>query len=194
MSQSWQFKRNTIYRWNFGRAGLRAIFWEPLFHVMVVKNMCCKKPGANWRLGGNFVGCSNRPVKQRGRQKEATGKRVEVKMSPNPRDGCFQKQWYPQIIHFNRVFHYFHHPFSGYPYCRKPPDDWSARNHKSGMARVGPGGPADPVRSGSGFSSAGRAVAGCMRSIGNFLPSKVRRLIFCSLWGWKLKQCSFCCA
>ncbi len=20
--------------------------------------------------------------------------------------GCFQKQWYPQIIHFNRVFHY----------------------------------------------------------------------------------------
>ena len=27
--------------------------------------------------------------------------------------GCFQKQWYPQIIHFNRVFHYFHHPFWG---------------------------------------------------------------------------------
>ena len=26
---------------------------------------------------------------------------------------CFQKYWYPQIIHFNRFFHYFHHPFSG---------------------------------------------------------------------------------
>ena len=25
----------------------------------------------------------------------------------------FPKQWYPQIIHFNRVFHYFHHPFWG---------------------------------------------------------------------------------
>ncbi len=23
-----------------------------------------------------------------------------------PTFGCFQKQWYPQIIHFNRVFHY----------------------------------------------------------------------------------------
>ena len=27
---------------------------------------------------------------------------------------CFQKLWYPQIIHFNRVFHYFHHPFWGF--------------------------------------------------------------------------------
>ena len=26
----------------------------------------------------------------------------------------FQKYWYPQIIHFNRVFHYFHHPFWGF--------------------------------------------------------------------------------
>ena len=25
--------------------------------------------------------------------------------------GCFQKKWYPQIINFNRAFHYFHHPF-----------------------------------------------------------------------------------
>ena len=30
------------------------------------------------------------------------------------------KWWYPQIIHFNRIFHYFHHPFWGfYPYFRK---------------------------------------------------------------------------
>ena len=27
--------------------------------------------------------------------------------------GCFQKYGYPQIIHFNRVFHYFYHPFWG---------------------------------------------------------------------------------
>ena len=27
--------------------------------------------------------------------------------------GGFLKWWYPQIIHFNRVFHYFHHPFWG---------------------------------------------------------------------------------
>ena len=29
--------------------------------------------------------------------------------------GCFLTWWYPQIIHFNRVFHYFHHPFRGTP-------------------------------------------------------------------------------
>ena len=34
--------------------------------------------------------------------------------------GCFQKEWYPQIIHFNRVFH--HKPsILGYPYFRKHP-------------------------------------------------------------------------
>ena len=34
--------------------------------------------------------------------------------------GCFQKYWYPQIIHFNRVFHY--KPSSlGYPYFWKHP-------------------------------------------------------------------------
>ena len=27
--------------------------------------------------------------------------------------GCFRKSWYPQIINFNRVFHYVHHPFWG---------------------------------------------------------------------------------
>ena len=39
--------------------------------------------------------------------------------------GCFRKLWYPQIsqiIHFNRVFDYFHHPFWGiYPYFWKHP-------------------------------------------------------------------------
>ena len=32
--------------------------------------------------------------------------------------GCFQKQWYPQIIHFNRVFHY-KPSILGYPYFWK---------------------------------------------------------------------------
>ena len=32
--------------------------------------------------------------------------------------GCFQKSWYPQIIHFNRVFHY-KPSILGYPYFWK---------------------------------------------------------------------------
>ena len=39
-------------------------------------------------------------------------------------NGGFLKWWYPQIIHFNRVFHYFHHPFWGFsPYFWKHPND-----------------------------------------------------------------------
>ena len=34
--------------------------------------------------------------------------------------GCFQKLWYPQIIHFNRVFHY-KPSILGYPYFWKHP-------------------------------------------------------------------------
>ena len=34
--------------------------------------------------------------------------------------GCFQKSWYPQIIHFNRVFHY-KPSILGYPYIWNPP-------------------------------------------------------------------------
>ena len=34
--------------------------------------------------------------------------------------GGFQKYWYPQIIHFNRVFHY-KPSILGYPYFRKHP-------------------------------------------------------------------------
>lgn len=57
---------------------------EPLFQLMVVKNFAAKKQGANWRLGGNFVGCSNRPVKMV--KAKRRGKRGGVKMYPNPRD------------------------------------------------------------------------------------------------------------
>ena len=41
--------------------------------------------------------------------------------------GCFQKWWYPQIIHFNRVFHY-KPSILGYPYFRKHP--YLYRNHQ----------------------------------------------------------------
>ena len=34
--------------------------------------------------------------------------------------GCFRKYWYPQIIHFNRVFHY-KPSILGYPYFWKHP-------------------------------------------------------------------------
>ena len=38
----------------------------------------------------------------------------------------FPKDWgYPQIIHFNRVFHYFHHPFWDIPIFWKHPILWS---------------------------------------------------------------------
>ena len=39
------------------------------------------------------------------------------------RDGCFQKYGYPQIIHFNRVFHY-KPSILGYPYFWKHPHRW----------------------------------------------------------------------
>ena len=38
-----------------------------------------------------------------------------------PENGCFQKSWYPQIIHFNRVFHY-KPSILGYPYFWKHPN------------------------------------------------------------------------
>ena len=43
---------------------------------------------------------------------------TETEESPH---GCFLKWWYPQIIHFNRVFHHFHHPFWDTPIFRKHP-------------------------------------------------------------------------
>ena len=43
----------------------------------------------------------------------------------HPLYGCFRKWWYPQIIHFNRVFHYKpsilgYHYFWKHPYYPKP--------------------------------------------------------------------------
>ena len=34
--------------------------------------------------------------------------------------GCFRKWWYPQIIHFNKVFHDKNHPFWGTPILETP--------------------------------------------------------------------------
>ena len=39
-------------------------------------------------------------------------------------NGCFQKSWYPQIIHFNRVFHY-KPSILGYPYFWKHPNQYN---------------------------------------------------------------------
>ena len=43
--------------------------------------------------------------------------------------GCFLKWWYPQIIHFNKVFHY-KPSILGYPYFRKPPQGETPSNLK----------------------------------------------------------------
>ena len=37
--------------------------------------------------------------------------------------GCFLKWWYPQIIHFHRVFHYKPSILGAHPYFRNPPYD-----------------------------------------------------------------------
>ena len=46
--------------------------------------------------------------------------------------------WYPQIIHFNRVFHYFHHPFWGVyqptPFCWV--DTLTCRSHARSHALI----------------------------------------------------------
>ena len=61
--------------------------------------------------------------------------------SKDPPNGCFQKWWYPQIIHFNRVFHYFHHPFWGcFPVFWKilqiPPEVWCLIGSLWGPANI----------------------------------------------------------
>ena len=62
--QSWQFKNTLDYLPDgfFGRTGCVRFLLGTTFSGDGGQKLCCKKPGANWRLGGNFVGCSNRPV------------------------------------------------------------------------------------------------------------------------------------
>ena len=49
--------------------------------------------------------------------KNITNQKTHPRKSPF---GCFRKWWYPQIIHFNRVFHY-KPSILGYPYFWKHP-------------------------------------------------------------------------
>ena len=52
--------------------------------------------------------------------------------------GCFLKWWYPQIIHFNRVFHYIHHPFWGpTPIFWKHPYDGMSTGKKNSPTALG---------------------------------------------------------
>ena len=46
-----------------------------------------------------------------------SGSRLGLLVWVFPKIGVFP----PQIIHFDRDFHYFHHPFLGYPYFWKHP-------------------------------------------------------------------------
>ena len=71
---------------------------------------CWRSEPRPWRLAtGNIC---NRQL----------GSFFEVKMNKYLHQfGCFLKWWYPQIIHFNRIIHYFHHPFWGTPYFWKHP-------------------------------------------------------------------------
>ena len=52
---------------------------------------------------------------------EAVGELLSFK-SPEEMDVSENGGFSPQIIHFNSVFHYFHHPFFGYPYFWKHPN------------------------------------------------------------------------
>ena len=64
--------------------------------------------------------------------------------------GCFQKEWYPQIIHFNRVFHY-KPSILGYPYFWKHPYGFCKCQHFF----TGPKGCRDPNSFGSGSPRGG---------------------------------------
>ena len=42
----------------------------------------------------------------------------------------------PQIIHFNRVFHYFHHPFWGTPILETPKSSFQSWSHLKNSSRL----------------------------------------------------------
>ena len=52
--------------------------------------------------------------------------KVHLTKGYDPPSRGFLKWWYPQIIHFNRVFHY-KPSILGYPYFRKPPSRVTCR-------------------------------------------------------------------
>ena len=73
------------------------IFRSPLF-VSAQRLMFC---GATRQMALSTLRFHNLAI---------TSERCHIGVS-NPKIGGFT----PQIIHFNRVFHYFHHPFWGFP-------------------------------------------------------------------------------
>jgi len=68
----------------------------------------------SWSRGFSII-LSNAQFWKRKRPR-VTGRHSEKLVAlPAIEHGGFLKWWYPQIIHLNRVFHYFHHPFWGAP-------------------------------------------------------------------------------
>ena len=56
-------------------------------------------------------------------------------LSSSPTNGCFLQWWYPQIIHSNRFFHYFHHPFWGIHIFWKHPNPLNNQGFRSLLNR-----------------------------------------------------------
>ena len=50
-------------------------------------------------------------------------------------NGCFQKDWYPQIIHFDRVFHY-KPSILGYPLFLETPKYVSKTSETTGKSTL----------------------------------------------------------
>ena len=92
-----------FFNWVETTNQIRSIFSITNGHVFVEKP---PKPGQSTATKAKLHG-----LEQELRQSH---KRATDAEAP----GCFQKWWYPQIIHFDRVFHY-KPPILGYPYFGK---------------------------------------------------------------------------
>ncbi len=91
-------------------------FWVMLVSLLQPKKSCCKQSVLaclRRSISACFVPWEFGMVPTQWRD---VIKKIRVK--PNSPIRVFPKIWEnPQIIHFNRVFHYFHHPFWGFsPY------------------------------------------------------------------------------
>ena len=105
---------------------LRVILLPPCFRGMKKKKKAAQAACLPW------LSCVKRPTVY---ARESGKKRMRISIDLlreisvvnhhhfSPPFGGFLKWWYPQIIHFNRVFHCFHHPFWGFSplFLRKHP-------------------------------------------------------------------------
>ncbi len=95
----------------FKRLDIANIFWSRGTSTLVYKyiyiyvRMCCLISGSNWSTVDPFKRAQNPHIPQN---------------SVHTLKKCFQKSWYPQIINFNRIFHY-KPSILGYPYFWKHP-------------------------------------------------------------------------